>query len=89
MANDDKKKKNKALSNMVRERSLTFIVAAFSLVASLAWNEAVKSLIDTLIPSGGNSIVAKFLYAGIITLFVVLLTIYLESLFRKRAEEEE
>ncbi len=76
------------LRREVKERSLIYIVAAFSLVASLAWNEAIKSLIDYFFPLGTNTLLAKFLYAVTITLFVVFITIYLERLLRKGLEKD-
>lgn len=78
------KEERQLLRHQVRERSLTYIVAAFSLVASLAWNEAVKSLIDYFFPLGANTILAKLFYAVAITLFVVFVTIYLERLLRRK-----
>lgn len=67
----------------VRERTFTYLVAAFSLVASLAWNEAVKSLIDYFLPAGTNTLMAKFIYAVFITVLVVVLTIYLEKILKR------
>jgi hypothetical protein len=43
----------------------------------LAWNEAIKALIEYLFPLGSNTLVAKFIYAFTITAFVVFLTSYL------------
>lgn len=82
------KEEERQLRREVKERSLVYIVAAFSLVASLAWNEAIKSFIDYFLPLGTNTLLAKFLYAVAITLFVVFITIYLERLLRKRAEKD-
>jgi len=55
----------------------TYIAAALGLVAGLAWNEAIKALIDYVFPLSKNTLIAKFSYAGLITLVVVLITIYL------------
>lgn len=76
------------LRHEVKEQSLTYIVAAFSLIASLAWNEAIKSFIDYFVPLGANTLFAKFLYAIAITLFVVFITIYLQRLLRKDSKKE-
>jgi Fe2+ transport system protein B len=67
----------------VRERTITYLVAAFSLVAGLAWNEAVKSLIDYFLPLSANTLLAKFIYAVLITVVVVTFTVYLEKIFKK------
>ena len=82
------KEEERQLRREVKERSFVYIVAAFSLVASLAWNEAIKSLIDYFFPLGTNTLFAKFLYAVAITLFVVFITIYLERLLRKETEKD-
>ncbi|MDP3963290.1 MAG: DUF5654 family protein [bacterium] len=76
------------LQKEVRERSLGYITAALGLVAGLAWNEAIKGLIEFFFPiTGQGSLVAKFLYAIAITIVVVLLTVYLARLMRRDAKE--
>ena len=56
------------------------IVAAFGLVAGLAWNEAIKSLIEYFYPASQNNLMAKFVYAVFITLVVVVVSTYLVRL---------
>lgn len=82
------KEEGRRLRKEMRERSFTYIVAAMGLTASLAWNEAVKSLIDYLFPSSAHTLLAKFLYAAAITLIVVLITIYLERLLRRNEADQ-
>ena len=65
----------------VRERTVGYIVAALSLIAGLAWNDAVKGLIEFVFPLKENTLSAKFIYAGTITIAVVALTVYLNKLF--------
>ncbi|HCP08242.1 MAG TPA: hypothetical protein DIT25_00350 [Candidatus Moranbacteria bacterium] len=62
-----------------------YIAAAFGLVAGLAWNEAVKALIEEFLPRSQNHVAAKFIYAFFITLVLVLVTLYLA---RFTAEDE-
>lgn len=64
-----------------QKRIIGYIVAAFGLVAGLAWNEAVKALIDYLFPMSQNGLWAKFAYAVLITLVLVIITIYLTKFF--------
>ena len=71
-----------------QKQVLTYITAAFGLVAGLAWNEAIKALIEYLFPLGQNTLWAKFLYAIIITFVVVIVSIYLMRLFKEEKEEE-
>jgi len=65
------------LQKDIRERTLGYISAAFGLVAGLAWNDAVKALIEYVFPLSQNTLFAKFTYAVLITVFVVFATSYL------------
>ncbi len=76
------------LRKEVRERTFTYLVAAFSLVAGLAWNEAVKSLIDYFLPLSKNTVMAKFIYAASITIVVVVFTVYIEKIFKKEEKAD-
>ncbi len=57
------------------EKTIGYILAAFGLVAGLAWNEAIKGLIDTFFPLDKNGLVIKFVYAILVTVIVVIATI--------------
>ncbi|TSC67934.1 MAG: Uncharacterized protein G01um101466_600 [Parcubacteria group bacterium Gr01-1014_66] len=70
-------KKERSVSEEVTQQIRGYIAASFGLVAGLAWNDAVKTLIEYLVPVAQNTVFAKFLYAVVITLFVVLITGYL------------
>ena len=70
----------------IREQTLGYVLGAFGLVAGLAWNEAVSSLISYVFPLSKNSIWAKFAYAGLITLFIVLVSSFLTKMLRKKEE---
>ncbi|KKS27956.1 MAG: hypothetical protein UU88_C0001G0058 [Parcubacteria group bacterium GW2011_GWC1_42_11] len=72
------KNEGERITSEVRDRSMTYIAGGLGIVVGLAWNEAIKSLIDYFYPaSGANSISAKFIYAIIITTVVVLVTMYI------------
>jgi hypothetical protein len=81
----EKKKKTK-FEKELRERTVGYVVAAFGLVAGLAWNEAIKSLIEYWFPMAQNSLLAKIIYAFLLTAVLVLVTIYLRKLFIKEEE---
>jgi len=68
------RKKGAELESSVREKMMGYITAAFGLVAGLAWNDAIKSLIESLFPAGGDSVYAKFIYAALMTVVVVVVT---------------
>ena len=77
----------------VKKQLLTYIVASLGLVAGLAWNEAIKALIEYFFPASQNTLLAKFLYALGVTLLIVIVSYYLASLIRageeKKAEDNE
>jgi len=68
----------------VKKKMFGYIAAGLGLVAGLAWNDAIKLAIDYFIPSAGSTLVAKILYAIIITVVVGLALFYIE----KSLEEE-
>ncbi|HCJ52835.1 MAG TPA: hypothetical protein DIS62_01230 [Candidatus Kerfeldbacteria bacterium] len=72
-----------SIKKELEQRTIGYIVAAFGLVAGLAWNDAIKSLIEYLIPVSANSIWIKFGYAAVITAVVVLITLYLLNLVKR------
>lgn len=82
------KNESEKLRSEARERLLGYIVGAFGLIAGLAWNDAVKALIEYIFPSSGtHTLLAKFVYALIITFIVVVVTVYITRLFKKKEPE--
>jgi uncharacterized membrane protein len=77
------KKEVKETRKAFKEKMVTFILAGFGLVASLAWNEAIKSFVDTLLPQKTSALIGKFVYAILITFVVVLISRYLEKISTK------
>lgn len=77
------------ISREVKEKTLGFIITAFSLVAGLAWNEAVQSLINSFFAIDKNSIWAKFIYALALTLALVFITVYLAKIFGQGKEKDK
>lgn len=67
----------------LHKKVVGYIAAGFGLVAGLAWNEAIKALINHLFPLDKNSLLAKFIYAIVITLVAVIISVYLMKLFKK------
>ena len=77
------KEEVKTLQKEVRERTIGYLLAAFGLVAGLAWNDAIKTAIEEFFPLKGDTILAKLIYAVLITLIVVVITMYLARLSKK------
>ncbi|MCX7589982.1 MAG: DUF5654 family protein [Patescibacteria group bacterium] len=78
------KKETENIRNEAREKILGYLMTALGLVAAFAWNDAVKSLIESLFPFSNSAILAKFIYALFITLIVVIASVYLNKLFNKK-----
>lgn len=66
-----------SLKKEIRTRTIGYILTALGLVAGLAWNDAIKSLIDRLFPLETDGIWVKFAYAVIITLVVIIISVWL------------
>ncbi len=81
-------KKKKALRAELREKTTGYILTALGLVAGLAWNDAIGSAIKFFFPqdADSNGIVAKFIYAVIITIVIVIIS---TSLLRVLGPKEE
>lgn len=71
------------LRTEIQEKVIGYVGAGFGLIASLAWNEAIKALIEYVFPLKQNTILAKFLYAGAMTLVLVFVTMYLVRIFKR------
>jgi hypothetical protein len=77
------------VKSRIQQQTIGYITAGLGLVAGLAWNDAITSLIKRFFPQGDDSIAAKFVYAALITIAVVLLTMYLVKLFKKDEEKDK
>lgn len=77
------KSERRELQREVRERMSGYIMAALGLVAGLAWNDAIKSAIEAVFPAAGSGIAAKFVYAAVITVAIVVAAYYVSKLFSK------
>ena len=73
----------------ITEQQLGYILAAFGLVAGLAWNDAIKAAIDYFFPAGSNTVTARFIYAIGITIVVVVLASYLARFMKKEASPSQ
>lgn len=64
------KKEESSLKMEVRAQVIGYIVAALGLMAGLAWNDAIKSLIEYIFPLSQNSVWAKLLYALFVSVVI-------------------
>ncbi len=72
-------KRIRGASAAIEEKTITLILGAFGLVTALAWNEAIKSLFETLFQKRGT-LIGKFTYAAITTVVVVLVSLRLKKI---------
>lgn len=75
---DGLKNEGQKIKNEIRDRTVTYVLGGLGLVVGLAWNEAIKALIEYVYPAAGaNTLVAKFGYATVLTVIIVVVTMYL------------
>lgn len=70
----------------IRKKSLGYILAGFAFVGGIAWNDAIKELIAILFPGSTDSLLAKFGYAILVTIVIVIISVYLTHLFKEELE---
>ena len=78
--NSSTQKEKKNLKMEVLEKVSTLATAGFGLVAALAWNDAIKAVFAQLFPQPGSNLAALIVYAVVITVIVVIITIHLGRL---------
>ena len=69
-----------------RKTTITLILGGFGLVAALAWNEAIRSFFDIFFPKGSSGLIGKFIYAFIVTIIVVIVSLQLRKISEKKEE---
>ncbi|MFH0930230.1 MAG: DUF5654 family protein [Candidatus Moraniibacteriota bacterium] len=70
------------------EKVITLMTGAMGLVAALAWNDAIRKLFERVFGTqGSGDVTAMFIYAGIVTAAVVLVT-YRLTRFAERMKKK-
>ncbi|MFA6679806.1 MAG: DUF5654 family protein [Candidatus Methanomethylophilaceae archaeon] len=69
------------------ETTAALITAAFGLVAALAWNAAIQALITEFI-SKDNGLIGQFVYAIIVTVIAVVMTLLIARSIGKLKEAD-
>ncbi len=86
MAKETKSKKNNKIHIEIVRQMLTLATSGFGLVAALAWNgfiqEFVNNYVKKWLPNNGG-IISLLIYAVIITIFAVFITLQLSKLLKK------
>jgi hypothetical protein len=79
METNDNVQNQPSLKVEVLTKMIDLATAGFGLVAALAWNDAIKAIFDAIFPKAGN-IAAQLIYAVVVTIFVVFITLRLGKL---------
>jgi len=60
----------------LRKITVGYIIAAFGFVAGLAWRDLSMALVEYLFPMSKDTILAKFIYAIVISIVLAFISIY-------------
>lgn len=84
-------KEKKSLRIEILEKIVALATTGFGLVAALAWNDAIKKLFSEIFPQPFGNTWALFIYAILITIIVVIITIHLGRLLNlvKKGEDDK
>jgi uncharacterized membrane protein len=69
-------------------RVFDLATAAFGLVAALAWNDAIRELIQSYIPIG-SALSARIIYAVIVTVLAVLVALQIGAIAARLNLDED
>jgi Na+/melibiose symporter-like transporter len=87
----EQKKKQKRVSVEITKQLVTLSTSGFGLVAALAWNSLIQEFVNFYIKKWlpqGSGLISLFIYALIVTVLAVFITLQLSKL-TERFEEEE
>lgn len=82
----DKKQPSKILHIAILKQMLTLATSGFGLVAALAWNSVIQEFVTTQIKPHlpqGSGLLSLILYAVVVTVLAVTVTINLSTLIKK------
>lgn len=85
------KEEIKTVRKEVKDRTIGYIVTALGLVAGLAWNDAIKTLIEYYFPlnNQGQGVWVKIIYAAVLTVFVALFSLYLVKISKRERNKKK
>lgn len=92
MANIETPQSIKLFPLSVIKNMIGLATSGFGVVVALAWNDAIKKAVETYIdPILGekSGVISLFIYAAVITLLAVVVTMQLAHLQKKFEEVEE
>jgi len=81
----EKKSKDASIRKQFKNQMAASILGAIGFVAGLAWNDAIKGIIDSIFPFSKDGAIAKIIYA----IFITLIVIFVANHFSKNNKEGE
>ena len=64
------------MTGEILDKFSQLLTTALGLVAALAWNDAILQLFNQLLGESGGALAAKFFYAFLVALIVILVPVY-------------
>jgi cation transporter-like permease len=76
------------VTKMIMETILALITTAFAFVAGEAWNSAIQKLIESFIGSG-DALPSLFVYAIVVTIIAVIVTVLIARVAGRMGVESD
>lgn len=92
MAEKEETKEEKRLHVEVIRQMVTLSTSGFGLVAALAWNSLIQEVVNSYVKKwlpGNSGIISLLIYALVVTVLAVFITLQLSRLSRRLQEESE
>lgn len=89
---EDKTKKETKLQVEIIKQMLTLSTSGFGLVAALAWNSLIQEVVNTYVKKwlpGNSGIISLLIYALVVTVLAVVVTMQLSRLSNRLQSESE
>lgn len=64
---------------LVKNSLLYYLFTSFAFIVALAWSSAISTLFDTYFPDKNKSVLSRFVYAFVLTIMLILISIYLNK----------
>lgn len=86
MAKNTEKETPQSLKQALVKQMLTLSTSGLGLVAALAWNEAIKEVVNIYIKpyaAKGGGLISLVIYATVVTVLAVIVTYHLTKILKK------
>ena len=90
-ARKSKKEDSKKLHVEVVKQMLTLATSGFGLVAALAWNSVIQELVNSYLKEWvpGSGLFSLFIYAIVVTVLAVVVTLQLSKLLKSLTSNDK